>query len=151
MPSSLPGQSPAFKPLPDEVDMSVRAVEARFLAAVDAADFMYLYNSEGYIGPMVGLELGYAIASGKPVFAKEGSDYATAKSTWAVLPSYRRLSLWRSQWKRRRSPAREHLNYILKNLRITQMGWSGWLKYNLVAPPRLELGTQGSSGLCSTN
>ena len=48
-----------------------RTLEQRHLDAITAADALYLYNPEGYIGDSSKMELGWAIALGKPVFCKE--------------------------------------------------------------------------------
>jgi len=48
-----------------------RTLEQRHLDAITAADALYLYNPDGYIGDSSKMELGWAIALGKPVFCKE--------------------------------------------------------------------------------
>ena len=48
-----------------------RTLEQRHLDTITAADALYLYNPEGYIGDSSKMELGWAIALGKPVFCKE--------------------------------------------------------------------------------
>ena len=48
-----------------------RTLEQRHLDAIAAADALYLYDPEGYIGDSSKMELGWAIALGKPVFCKE--------------------------------------------------------------------------------
>jgi hypothetical protein len=71
VPGRTPGAQPGFRPLPEEVGMGLKEIEDRFLAAVDESDFMYLHNTEGYIGVSMGLELGWAHAGRTPIFAKE--------------------------------------------------------------------------------
>lgn len=48
-----------------------KTLEQRHLDAITAADALYLYNPDGYIGDSSKMELGWAIALGKPVFCKE--------------------------------------------------------------------------------
>ena len=48
-----------------------KTLEQRHLDAIVAADALYLYNPDGYIGDSSKMELGWAIALGKPVFCKE--------------------------------------------------------------------------------
>lgn len=58
-------------PLPDERGMHERDIEKRFIAALRRADFLFLYNKEGYIGTSAGLEFGFADAWQKPIYALE--------------------------------------------------------------------------------
>lgn len=46
-------------------------IEREHLDAIRRADALYLYNEEGYIGPSSAMELGWALALGKPIYAKE--------------------------------------------------------------------------------
>ena len=48
-----------------------RILEQRHLDAITTADALYLYDPDGYIGDSSKMELGWAIALGKPVFCKE--------------------------------------------------------------------------------
>jgi NTP pyrophosphatase (non-canonical NTP hydrolase) len=48
-----------------------QTLEQRHLDAITAADALYLYDPDGYIGDSSKMELGWAIALGKPVFCKE--------------------------------------------------------------------------------
>ena len=48
-----------------------RTLEQRHLDAITTADALYLYDPDGYIGDSSKMELGWAIALGKPVFCKE--------------------------------------------------------------------------------
>ncbi len=48
-----------------------RILEQRHLDAITAADALYLYDPEGYIGDSSKMELGWALALGKPIFCKE--------------------------------------------------------------------------------
>lgn len=48
-----------------------QTLEQRHLDAITAADALYLYDPEGDIGDSSKMELGWAVALGKPVFCKE--------------------------------------------------------------------------------
>jgi hypothetical protein len=71
IPSRNPGVQPEFRPLPEEVGMGIKEVEDRFFAAIDRSDFMYLHNSEGYIGTSMAMEIAWANRGKTPIFAKE--------------------------------------------------------------------------------
>lgn len=73
-PHILTGIDPrSIHPLPDERGMREQDIEKRFIAALKRADFLFLYNKEGYIGPSVGLEFGFADAWKKPIYALEAT------------------------------------------------------------------------------
>lgn len=44
------------------------AIEARHLAAIERSRFVWLFSPNGYVGPSAALEIGFARASGIPVF-----------------------------------------------------------------------------------
>lgn len=72
VPTQIIAPTIGFRPLPDERHMSgIKAIEERFMRAVRQSDFLYLYNTEQYVGASAGLEIGCAIANEKPIFAKE--------------------------------------------------------------------------------
>lgn len=48
--------------------------EKQHLAAIEQADALYLYNENGYLEASMALELGWALALGKPIYAKESSE-----------------------------------------------------------------------------
>ena len=56
-----------------------KTLEQGHLDAITKADALYLYNPEGYLGDSSKMELGWAIALGKPVFCKEAMTDATLK------------------------------------------------------------------------
>jgi len=64
-----PGEEFALLETDDTSDP--QTLEQRHLDAITAADALYLYDPEGYIGDSSKMELGWAIALGKPVFCKE--------------------------------------------------------------------------------
>ena len=56
-----------------------RTLEQRHLDAITNADALYLYDPDGYIGDSSKMELGWAIALGKPVFCKKLVEDSTLK------------------------------------------------------------------------
>lgn len=46
-------------------------IEREHLHAILRADALYVYNADGYIGPSSAMEVGWALAAGKPVYTKE--------------------------------------------------------------------------------
>lgn len=54
-----------------EADFTVEELEKYHLRAIREADFIMLHAPEGYVGLSAAFELGYAAASGKPVFCKQ--------------------------------------------------------------------------------
>ncbi|MBZ1356483.1 MAG: hypothetical protein KY054_01770 [Candidatus Nealsonbacteria bacterium] len=56
-----------------------KTLEQRHLDAIEKADALYIYNLDGYIGASATLELGWAIALGKPIYTKEQSEDFTLK------------------------------------------------------------------------
>lgn len=62
----------------DDID-DPKVLEQRHLDAIEKADALYIYNSDGYIGVSATLELGWAIALGKPIYTKEQSEDFTLK------------------------------------------------------------------------
>jgi nucleoside 2-deoxyribosyltransferase len=51
--------------------LDIRAIEREHLAAIARADFVYLYDPDGYVGNNTAFEIGYTWAIGKPIFALE--------------------------------------------------------------------------------
>ncbi len=64
-----PGEEFAILETDDTDDPKV--LEQRHLDAIAAADALYLYDPDGYVGASSAMELGWAMALGKPVFCKE--------------------------------------------------------------------------------
>ena len=60
-----------FRPLPSERNMSIKQIEDEFLSSVKKSDFLYVVNPDGYIGNSVAMEIGFAVAKGKPVFLQK--------------------------------------------------------------------------------
>jgi len=46
-------------------------IEREHLNAILRADALYLYNADGYVGPSSAMEMGWALAFGRPVYTKE--------------------------------------------------------------------------------
>lgn len=60
-----------FRPLPSETGMGIKEIENDFLSNIKKSNFLYVINPQGYIGNIVSLEIGFAIASGIPVFLQQ--------------------------------------------------------------------------------
>jgi len=61
--------SAEFVRLRDELNEPERDIEARHLAAMTDADFIWLHTPDGYVGTSAAMELGHATALGVPIFA----------------------------------------------------------------------------------
>ncbi|MEK7637138.1 MAG: MazG nucleotide pyrophosphohydrolase domain-containing protein [Patescibacteria group bacterium] len=72
-----PGEE--FAVLESDDTSNPQTLEQRHLDAITAADALYLYDPEGYIGDSSKMELGWAVALGKPVFCKELVSDSTLK------------------------------------------------------------------------
>jgi NTP pyrophosphatase (non-canonical NTP hydrolase) len=72
-----PGEEFAILATDDTSDP--KTLEQRHLDAITNADALYLYCPDGYIGDSSKMELGWAIALGKPVFCKKLVDDSTLK------------------------------------------------------------------------
>lgn len=57
---------------------SIKGVQNRHLEAIAHSDFLWLTCPDGYVGPSASMEVGYAIASGIPVYAD------SAPSDWTL-------------------------------------------------------------------
>lgn len=86
----LPEQS-GFFPLQHELHIPRKKVEDDFLRIITKADFLYVVNIQGYMGTVVSMEMGAAIASGKPIYLKEPAsrlldfEGETAEIVWEIL------------------------------------------------------------------
>lgn len=56
-----------FVRLPHESDESIASIEGRHLRAIEAADFVWLFCPDGYVGRSAAMEVGFASAIGVPV------------------------------------------------------------------------------------
>lgn len=63
--------SSKFRPLLSETKMSVRQIEDDFLNKIKIATFLYIADFEGYTGPSVNLEIGFALGKNKPIYCLE--------------------------------------------------------------------------------
>jgi hypothetical protein len=59
--------------------LTVRGVQSRHLSSIAASDFLWLVAPDGYVGPSAALELGFALASGVPVFGTTAPDDLTMR------------------------------------------------------------------------
>lgn len=72
-----------FRPLPSEKGMSIKGIEDDFLSSVRKSDFLYVVNPEGYIGEVVNMEIGFALALDIPVFLQEkASQFLDLDERW---------------------------------------------------------------------
>lgn len=59
----------------DDLTLKVmRQLEADHFDAINSADVLYVINPDGYIGNLVAVEIGYAVAKGKPVYFSEKAN-----------------------------------------------------------------------------
>lgn len=63
------------RPLPTEESLTTMEIEQRFLRALGKASLVYIMNQEGYIGLSTSMEIGYALANNKPLYALRPLDY----------------------------------------------------------------------------
>lgn len=61
--------------LSDDIKKSVvMGLSYQHYRKIDLADAVFVFNKDGYIGASVNLEIGYAIAKGKPLYALQGDE-----------------------------------------------------------------------------
>ncbi len=60
-----------FVLLESDTTSDIKTLEQNHLDAIKHADFLYVYNPEGYIGMSAIMEMGWTLALHKPVFALE--------------------------------------------------------------------------------
>ena len=77
-----------FVRLLNEADEPAPAVEARHLAAIRRADFVWLHCPEGYVGTSAALELGYAKAAGVPIVTDTRPTDEILADTVVVVPDF---------------------------------------------------------------
>ncbi len=76
-----------FVYLADEMDLSPAMIEAKHLAALQQADFVWLHDPESYVGTSGALEIGFAHAIGVPVFARHTPADVTVAGMVEVVAS----------------------------------------------------------------
>lgn len=64
----------SFYPLPSEIDMPIKEIENSFLRAIAISNFAYLVDINGYVGPVVSMEMGFTLARKIPLYAQEKID-----------------------------------------------------------------------------
>lgn len=57
-----------FRPLPNEIGMTIKQIEESFLTHLANSDFLYVVNPDGYIGNTVSMEIGFAYARQIPIY-----------------------------------------------------------------------------------
>ncbi len=80
-------ESDGFVFMKGEESQSPDDIEGRHLDAIQRANFVWLHDPEGYIGPTASLEVGFAKAIGVPVFAKEPVKDLVIQSFVEVISS----------------------------------------------------------------
>ena len=63
-----------FIVLESDATDDVEIIEKDHLNAISECDFLYLYNPGGYTGKSAVMELGWALAMGKPIYSLEKPD-----------------------------------------------------------------------------
>lgn len=64
---------------------SVRLVQDRHLRSILAADFLWLVCPDGYVGQSASMELGFAVASGTPIFSVQAPGDMTLRKYITVV------------------------------------------------------------------
>jgi hypothetical protein len=70
-----------------DLNRSVRLVQDRHLEAIRAANFLWLVCPDGYVGQSASMEIGYAAASGIPIFAAQAPSDLTLCQYVKVVPT----------------------------------------------------------------
>ncbi len=66
---------------------SIKLVQQRHLDSIRAADFVWLVCPDGYVGQSASMEVGFAAASGVPVFATRGPSDLTLREYVTTVPT----------------------------------------------------------------
>lgn len=64
---------------------AVKPVQSRHLAAIAVSDFLWVVAPDGYVGLSVAMEIGYAVASGTPIYSAETPADVTLREYVEVL------------------------------------------------------------------
>ena len=78
-PSKVINPNEEFVILETDDTADPKTLEQRHLDAIYNADALYIYNPDGYIGASATIELGWALALGKPTYVKEEAVDFTLK------------------------------------------------------------------------
>ena len=68
---------------------TIKTVQSRHLAAIEASNFLWLVTPDGYVGPSAAMELGFAVARGVPVFSTTPPQDLTMRQFVTVVPDMR--------------------------------------------------------------
>lgn len=69
-----------FAILESDTTKNIKVLEKNHLDTIREADFLYVYNPEGYVGTSATMEIGWALALEKPVFSlQKPSDLVLAE------------------------------------------------------------------------
>ena len=66
---------------------SVRLVQDRHLESIRAAHFLWLVCPDGYVGQSASMELGFAAATGVPIFAIQAPEDLTLRQYVKIVPA----------------------------------------------------------------
>src|SRR5271156_1726706 len=66
---------------------SVRLVQDRHLESIRAASFLWLVCPDGYVGQSASMEIGFAAASGVPIFSTHAPSDLTLRQYVTIVPS----------------------------------------------------------------
>ena len=77
--STITNPGEAFPLLETDDTSNIQILQRRHLGAIQQADALYICNPQGYAGASVTLELGWALALGKPIFTQEMFTDGTLK------------------------------------------------------------------------
>ena len=66
---------------------AIKLVQSRHLAAINASDFLWLVAPQGYVGRSGSMEIGFAVATGTPIFSSEVPTDLTLRQYVAPLAS----------------------------------------------------------------
>ena len=80
--------------LSDEIRKSVvMGLTYQHCRKIDLADAVFIFNKDGYIGTSVNLEIGYATAKGKPIYALENDEDLGRQFLFnEITPSFEKLA-----------------------------------------------------------
>lgn len=71
-----------FSPLLEEIHLPIEVIENSFLYSIRRSDLLYIVNIDGYIGEVVGMEIGFTKALKKPMFAKRPFNISAYEQDW---------------------------------------------------------------------
>lgn len=95
---------------------TIRTVQDRHLAAIRESDFLWIAIEDGYIGNSTAMEIGLAIALGKPIYATDVPLDLTFRKYIEIVPSVKALI---EGWKRDIEPKSHVSNMLIDPLTVS--------------------------------